>query len=101
MVVDEFRLIFLLFIVLLSLFIVGSVLYKGRYKARFKEVGMMAAIVCPILSAKFMWDIGIIADETGRGGDPVSSLMFFVIVGLSFSIFIFTKSRAAVDETWV
>jgi hypothetical protein len=94
MTVDYFRPILIAFIILLLIFLLASVLYKGKRKLVIGTSMVIVSSIFTILSAKFMWDIGIIADEKGMGGDPVSFVMFLFIVGLSLlNPVIFTKKR--------
>ena len=92
MIVDYFRPILIVFIVLLLIFLLASIFYKGKHKLVIGVAMFIVSLICTILSAKYMRDIGIIADEKGMGGDPVSFNMFLFIVGLSIlNLVIFTK----------
>lgn len=84
MVVDYFRPILISFIVLLFIFLFVSIFYKGKHKLIIRAVMVVTSLLCTIISAKYMWDIGIIADEKYMAGDAVSFVMFLFIVGLSF-----------------
>ncbi|MFD2444565.1 hypothetical protein ACFSO7_11365 [Bacillus sp. CGMCC 1.16607] len=93
MIVDDFRPILISFIVLLMIFLLASIFYKGKHKLIIRAFMVIVSLICTILSAKYMWDIGIIADEKGIGGDPVSFFMFLFIVGLSILNFIIVSFR--------
>ena len=83
MVVDYFRPNLIAFIVLLLLFLLVSIFYKGKHKLIIGVAMSIVYLVCTIFSAKYMVDIGMIADEKNMGGDPVSFNMFLFIVELS------------------
>lgn len=91
MIVDDFRPILISFIVLLLILSLASIFYKGKRK--FGISVMIVSLICTVLSAKFVWDIGIIADEKNMGGDPVSFVMFLFILGLSALNFIIISFR--------
>ncbi|WP_045518478.1 hypothetical protein [Neobacillus niacini] len=93
MVVDYFRPILIAIIVLLLIFLLASIIYKGKHKLVIGASMVIVSLICTILSANYMWDIGIIADEKGMAGDPVSFVLFLFIVGLSLLNPIILTSR--------
>ena len=100
MIVDDFRPILISFIVLLLILSLASIFYKGK---RYFYLGisvMIVSLICTVLSAKFLWDIGIIADEKNMSGDPVSFVMFLFILGLSLLnlIIISFRNRPSLKE---
>ena len=96
MIVDDFRPILIAFIVLLLIFLLASIFYKGKHKLTFRVTIVIVSLICTTLSAKYMWEIGIIADEKGMGGDPVSFVMFLFIVGLSILNLIIVSFRNSI-----
>jgi len=99
MIVDYFRPILIAFIVILLLFLLASIFYKGKHKLVIGVAMFIVSLICTILSAKYMSDIGIIADEKNMGGDPISFYMFLFIVGLSIINFvIFTKRNTSLKR---
>src|SRR4051812_14813947 len=93
MIVDDFRPILISFIVLLLIFSLASIFYKGKRNLGIGVTMIIVSLICALLSAKFVLDIGIIADEKNMGGDPVSFVMFLFIVGLSLLNFIIISFR--------
>jgi len=83
MTFDYLRPVFITFIIVLLIFLLIVILQKGKCKLINGFSVISVSIICLLVSAINLWQIGIIADELGLGGDAVSSYMFLVIVGLS------------------
>jgi hypothetical protein len=96
MVVAYFRPILISFIVLLLIFLFVSILYKGKHKLIIRALMVVTSFICTIVSVKYMWEIGFIADEKNMVGDAVSFVMFLFIVGLSFlNLILFTNRNSS------
>ncbi|WP_232700165.1 hypothetical protein [Brevibacillus daliensis] len=80
---DYLRPVFIIFIVVLLIFLLVVILQNGELKLINGFSVICVSIICSLVSAINLWQIGIIADELGLGGDPVSFYMFLAIAGLS------------------
>lgn len=70
-------------IVVILIFMLTSIFYKGKHKLIIGLVVGSISIIFLALFGKYMVDIGIIADEKSIGGDSVSFIIFLMIAGLS------------------
>jgi len=83
MVVDYFRPIYIAIIIVLLLLLLFSIFYKWKYRLIIGITMSIVSLFSIMISAYYLAEIGIIADEKNMGGDPVSFNMFLLIVGLS------------------
>jgi hypothetical protein len=80
----HFRPIYLLFISISSLLLI-IVLFQNRdNKMANGFTIMVVAFISLIVSAFLTYQIGVLSDELGIGGDAVSFFMFIAVVILSF-----------------
>ncbi len=75
---DYLRPIFIVFVSILILFIFFQ---KSKFINGFSVISI--SIICSLISAISLWQIGIMADELNLAGDPVSFILFFSVIGLS------------------
>ncbi|MGG1516626.1 hypothetical protein ABE504_14505 [Paenibacillus oryzisoli] len=84
-VFTNFRPIYVFFIVILLILL--ALLITSKMKSGLIDVFFVLSIVgmSSVVSAFMTYQIGILSDELGIGGDPVSFIMFIVIVALSIA----------------
>ncbi len=91
-VFSNFRPIYMLFIVILLLSVLIAIFQrKGVYLlGGFARITI--SLLCSVVSAFLTYQIGILSDELGVGGDPVSFMMFVAVVILSIvNVIIFPR----------
>lgn len=89
----NFRPIYVLFIIMLiiSLFII---IVQKNHKIINGYTVILTLAVSSIVSAFMTYQIGILSDELGIGGDSASTIMFFAVIVLNavnFFVYLFKK----------
>lgn len=82
-VFSSFRPLYLLFIGVLALLLIISIVQKGRLKVVNGFTVGLFVFISIIVTASLTYQIGILSDELGVGGDPVSFLLFVGVVFLA------------------
>ncbi|WP_127590026.1 hypothetical protein [Paenibacillus lautus] len=80
----NFRPIYILFIVILIITLMITIFLKNHDKIISEFTLAITSIISFAVSAFMTYQIGILSDELGVGGDVVSFVMFIVVVILSF-----------------
>ncbi len=84
----HFRPIYILFIIILSISLFITIFQKNHYKIINRFTIIIILSISLLVSAYLTYQIGILSDELGIGGDAVSFNMFIAVVALSFVVFL-------------
>lgn len=91
-VFSNFRPIYTLFIVILLLSVLIVIFQRKRVYLLGGFARITLSLLCSVVSAFLTYQIGILSDELGVGGDPVSFMMFIAVVILSIvNVIIFPR----------
>ena len=81
-VLDYVRPIFIVFTIILLILLIFVGFQKTHIVNKFSVVSI--PLICVVISAMVLFLEGVIVDEMNLGGDPVTSILFLVIIALSF-----------------
>lgn len=79
----NFRPIYILFILILVISLFTTIFQKTHYKIVNGFTVAILILISIVVSAFLTYQVGVLSDELGIGGDAVSMIMFIVIVILS------------------
>lgn len=79
----NFRPIYILFILILVISLFITIFQKTHYKIVNGFTAAILTLMSIVVSAFLTYQVGVLSDELGIGGDAVSMIMFIVIVILS------------------
>jgi hypothetical protein len=80
---DNFRPIYIFFIIILAISLIIVISQKNHLKPINGFTIISISFISSAVSAYMTYQIGILSDELGIGGDPVSFIMFIVVVIMS------------------
>ncbi|KPV58561.1 hypothetical protein QJ48_15535 [Paenibacillus sp. A3] len=79
----NFRPIYIFFIIIQAISLIMAISQKKQLKPINEVAISSVSFICLAVSAFMTYQIGILSDELVIGGDPVSFIMFFVVVIMS------------------
>lgn len=79
----NFRPIYILFILILVISLFITIFQKTHYKIVNGFTVAILILISIVVSAFLTYQVGVLSDELGIGGDAVSMMMFIVIFILS------------------
>ncbi|WP_127592756.1 hypothetical protein [Paenibacillus lautus] len=90
----NFRPIYILFIIVLIISLLLMILRKNRHTMINGFTIAIIALISLAVSAYLTYQIGILSDELGIGGDAVSFMMFIVVAVLSLvNLLVYASKR--------
>jgi hypothetical protein len=90
----NFRPIYILFIIVLIISLLLMILRKNRHTMINGFTIAIITLISLAVSAYLTYQIGILSDELGIGGDAVSFMMFIVVAVLSLvNLLVYASKR--------